>query len=215
MKCRRRAKRKLARSLQNKATSCRRSHCGRSSVGNRPWQSLTKQFTRPSIVPSRAAAFLPRSSNASIIEPRWSSILIEQVCYGSVSGRSSFMTLLQVPSDPQLAFPTNNETFHRPLPKRRPEQKRSRADAPCAVQVDLVEEALRADLREVLGSHVEVSRGAEWIAKGYCLAWCARWCASCGAESRTSRRWPNSTLRLPIGTESGRRLLRSAPAAPR
>jgi hypothetical protein len=47
------------------------------------------------------------------------------------------------------------------------EQKQSRAEAPRAVQVDLVEEALRADLREILGSQVDLSRCADWIAKGY------------------------------------------------
>jgi hypothetical protein len=31
----------------------------------------------------------------------------------------------------------------------------------------LVEEALRADLREVLGGHVDLSRIAEWLGKGY------------------------------------------------
>jgi len=46
-------------------------------------------------------------------------------------------------------------------------QKQSRADTPRAVQSDLVEEALRADLREVLGSDIDLSRTAEWIAKGY------------------------------------------------
>jgi hypothetical protein len=39
--------------------------------------------------------------------------------------------------------------------------------APRAVQVDLVEEALRADLREILGSDVDLSRCADWIGKGY------------------------------------------------
>ncbi|MET0546913.1 MAG: hypothetical protein ABWZ40_11435 [Caulobacterales bacterium] len=48
------------------------------------------------------------------------------------------------------------------------EQKQSRAgEAPRAAQVDLVEEALRADLREILGSDVDLSRCADWIAKGY------------------------------------------------
>jgi hypothetical protein len=48
------------------------------------------------------------------------------------------------------------------------EQKQSRADeAPRAAQVNLVEEALRADLREVLGPDVDLSRCADWIAKGY------------------------------------------------
>jgi len=58
----------------------------------------------------------------------------------------------------------------RPLPKRpqsRAEQKQSRADAPRAAQVDLVEEALRADLREVLGAHVDLGRVTDWIGKGY------------------------------------------------
>jgi hypothetical protein len=53
----------------------------------------------------------------------------------------------------------------------RPEQSRTeteqnRADAPRAVQVDLVEEALRADLRETLGGH-DLSRVADWLGKGY------------------------------------------------
>ena len=30
-----------------------------------------------------------------------------------------------------------------------------------------MEEALRADLREILGSHVDLSRCADWIGKGY------------------------------------------------
>jgi hypothetical protein len=31
----------------------------------------------------------------------------------------------------------------------------------------LVEEALRADLREILGCHVDLSRVGDWLAKGY------------------------------------------------
>ena len=61
-------------------------------------------------------------------------------------------------------------SFSRTGPEAEAEQKQkqSRADeAPRAVQVDLVEEALRADLREILGSHVDLSRCADWIAKGY------------------------------------------------
>ena len=54
-----------------------------------------------------------------------------------------------------------------PPEQSRTETEQSRADAPRAVQVDLVEEALRADLREILGSHVDLSRCADWIAKGY------------------------------------------------
>jgi hypothetical protein len=55
-----------------------------------------------------------------------------------------------------------------PPEQSRAETEQSRADeAPRAAQVDLVEEALRSDLREVLGSDVDLSRCADWIAKGY------------------------------------------------
>lgn len=54
-----------------------------------------------------------------------------------------------------------------PPEQSRTETEQSRADAPRADQIDLVEEALRADLREVLGTHVDLSRCADWIAKGY------------------------------------------------
>jgi hypothetical protein len=47
------------------------------------------------------------------------------------------------------------------------EQNRAEQSRPRADQIDLVEEALRADLREVLGSHVDLSRVSEWIGKGY------------------------------------------------
>ena len=49
---------------------------------------------------------------------------------------------------------------YRNAPRAEQKQSRSRADAPQAVQVDLVEEALCADLREILGSHVDLSRCA-------------------------------------------------------
>jgi hypothetical protein len=54
-----------------------------------------------------------------------------------------------------------------PPEQSRTETEQNRADAPRAVQVDLVEEALRADLREILGGHVDLSRVAEWLGKGY------------------------------------------------
>ena len=62
------------------------------------------------------------------------------------------------------ASPAVTET---PPEQSRTETEQNRADAPRAVQVDLVEEALRADLREVLGSHVDLSRVADWLGKGY------------------------------------------------
>ena len=43
----------------------------------------------------------------------------------------------------------------------------SKAEGARAVQIDLVEEALRADLRETLGSHVDLSRVSDWLGKGY------------------------------------------------
>jgi hypothetical protein len=49
----------------------------------------------------------------------------------------------------------------------RTEQSRAEQTGPRAVQVDLVEEALRADLREILGPDVDLSRCAEWLGKGY------------------------------------------------
>jgi hypothetical protein len=54
-----------------------------------------------------------------------------------------------------------------PPEQSRTETEQNRADAPRAVQVDLVEEALRADLREVLGSNFDLSRVADWLDKGY------------------------------------------------
>jgi len=54
-----------------------------------------------------------------------------------------------------------------PPEQSRTETEQSRADAPRAGQVDLVEEALRADLRDILGTHVDLSRAAEWLGKGY------------------------------------------------
>jgi hypothetical protein len=54
-----------------------------------------------------------------------------------------------------------------PPEQSRTETKQNRADPPRAVQVDLVEAALRADLQEVLGGHVDLSRVAEWLGKGY------------------------------------------------
>lgn len=48
------------------------------------------------------------------------------------------------------------------------EQNRNRAEQSArAGQSDLVEEALRADLREILGPTVDTARAADWIAKGY------------------------------------------------
>ena len=75
------------------------------------------------------------------------------------------------------------------------EQEQSRPDTARAVQTDLVEEALRADLREILGCHVDLSRVGDWLAKGYDPALCAKWSASCAGESGTLRRWPILTLR--------------------
>jgi len=54
-----------------------------------------------------------------------------------------------------------------PPEQSRTETEQNRADAPRAAQVDLVEEALRADLREVLGAHVDLGRVADWLGKGY------------------------------------------------
>lgn len=54
-----------------------------------------------------------------------------------------------------------------PPEQSRAETEQSRAEAPRADQIDLVEEALRSDLREVLGPHVDLSRCADWIGKGY------------------------------------------------
>ncbi|MCA6114273.1 hypothetical protein J6524_04930 [Bradyrhizobium sp. WSM 1738] len=54
-----------------------------------------------------------------------------------------------------------------PPEQSRTETEQSRADAPRADQIDLVEEALRADLREILGSHVDLSRVVDWLGKGY------------------------------------------------
>ncbi|KRR21892.1 hypothetical protein [Bradyrhizobium retamae] len=54
-----------------------------------------------------------------------------------------------------------------PPEQSRTETEQSRADAPRAGQIDLVEEALRADLREILGSHVNLTLAAEWLGKGY------------------------------------------------
>jgi uncharacterized protein (UPF0335 family) len=54
-----------------------------------------------------------------------------------------------------------------PPEQSRTEAEQSRTDAPRADQVDLVEEALRASLREILGDHVDLSRVGDWIDKGY------------------------------------------------
>jgi hypothetical protein len=54
-----------------------------------------------------------------------------------------------------------------PPEQSRTETEQSRTDAPRADQVDLVEEALRADLREVLGPDIDLSRVGDWTAKGY------------------------------------------------
>lgn len=61
--------------------------------------------------------------------------------------------------------PGVTETDQSRAEQNRTEQ--SRADAPRAVQTDLVEEALRADLREVLGPNVDLARCSEWLGKGY------------------------------------------------
>jgi hypothetical protein len=54
-----------------------------------------------------------------------------------------------------------------PPEQSRTETEQNRADGPRAVQVDLVEDALRADLREIVGGHIDLSRVAEWLGKGY------------------------------------------------
>lgn len=54
-----------------------------------------------------------------------------------------------------------------PPEQSRTETEQSRADASRAGQVDLVEEALRADLREIFGPDIDLSRAGVWIEKGY------------------------------------------------
>lgn len=63
-----------------------------------------------------------------------------------------------------------DETFPKRYRTEQNKTKQNTADTPRADQVDLVEEALRADLREALGSDIDLSRCADWIAKGYAPA---------------------------------------------
>jgi 5-methylcytosine-specific restriction endonuclease McrA len=63
-----------------------------------------------------------------------------------------------------------NETFRQRYRAEQSKTEQNTADAPRADQVDLVEEALRADLLEALGPDIDLSRCADWIAKGYAPA---------------------------------------------
>jgi len=74
-----------------------------------------------------------------------------------------------------------------------------------------VEEALRADLREVLGGHVDLSRVAACLVKVTIPAWYAMWSAASSAADRTLNRWPISTLGSPIATQSVRKRRQRVP----